>query len=152
MKTNAVLSDHHLCNETEIRSVIDKWHSAVLAKNVDAIMEYYDDDIVAFDAILKLQFKGKPAYKNHWKFCMEMCPGPTLFEIDQFSIFSEDNIAFAHWLTHCGGTNEKGEFQGSWMRTTVGYRKINNKWLAVHEHFSSPFDLESGKVIFDAEP
>jgi ketosteroid isomerase-like protein len=139
-------------SETEIRRIIDKWLTAVREKDINAIMEYYAEDVVAFDAILQLQFKGKPAYKAHWEYCMNMCPGPMLFDMHQLVIAADENIAFVHGLTHCGGTNEKGEEQRCWMRVSAGFRKINDKWLAVHEHFSSPFDMDTGKALFDAQP
>lgn len=32
------------------------------------------------------------------------------------------------------------------------FGKTNGKWMIVHEHFSAPFDLESGKVLLNLEP
>jgi PhnB protein len=32
------------------------------------------------------------------------------------------------------------------------FRKTNGTWMIVHEHFSAPFDPESGKALFDLEP
>ena len=136
----------------EVRQLIERWQTAVRAKNLDAIMAYYAPDILAFDAIIQLQFKGKDAYREHWIYCNNMCSGPMLFDIDQLNIVANGDIAFAHWLTHCGGTAENGEEMRSWMRTTACYRKHNGQWQAVHEHFSSPFDMETGKALFDAQP
>ena len=38
------------------------------------------------------------------------------------------------------------------MRATVCFRKTGRAWRIVHEHFSAPFDPESGKALFDLEP
>lgn len=38
------------------------------------------------------------------------------------------------------------------VRATVCYRKTNGRWLVVHEYFSAPFDIESGKALFDLQP
>jgi ketosteroid isomerase-like protein len=38
------------------------------------------------------------------------------------------------------------------MRGTIGYRKTDGTWLVVHEHWSAPFDIESGKALFDLQP
>jgi hypothetical protein len=32
------------------------------------------------------------------------------------------------------------------------FRKTKRKWMIVHEHFSAPFDLESGKALLNLEP
>jgi ketosteroid isomerase-like protein len=38
------------------------------------------------------------------------------------------------------------------MRGTVGYRRTGGRWLIVHEHYSVPFDPESGKALLRLEP
>ena len=138
--------------EAQIRGLIDDWAKAARAKDVDAIFAHYAPDIVAFDAIAQLQFKGADAYKKHWEACMAMCPGQMIFEVHDLSIAARDDLAFCHYLSRCGGTGADGEEKVGWMRATVGFRRISGKWLVVHEHFSAPFDPESGKALFDLEP
>ena len=137
---------------TEIQALINTYREAVMTKNVDKVMALYADDIVSFDAIKALQFKGKAAYRAHWEACMQMCPGPHVFEFHEIAIEAADNLAFAHWVTHCGGTNDKGETQSCWMRATACYRPVNGTWKIVHEHWSAPFDPMSGSTLFDVQP
>ncbi|MCZ3003834.1 nuclear transport factor 2 family protein, partial [Acinetobacter baumannii] len=59
-----------------INTLIEQWKQAVVAKDVEQIVSFYAEDIVAFDAVNALQFKGKAAYRAHWQACMEFCPGP----------------------------------------------------------------------------
>lgn len=89
---------------------------------------------------------------KHWEACLALCPGPIVFEIHDLNITAGDDVAFCHFLNRCGGTGENGEEQAAWMRATVCYRKTNGRWLVVHEHFSAPFDMESGKALFDLQP
>lgn len=138
--------------QAEIRSVLDSWAQASRDKNVDGIISHYANDIVAFDAIGPLRFVGREAYKAHWAFCMTMCPGPTLYEIHQPTILLSGEMAVAYYLFHCGGTNEQGVMESSWMRVTQCLQKFGGQWLIVHEHFSAPFDMESGKASFDLQP
>ncbi len=138
--------------EAEIRALVDNWLRAARAQDIDGIVSHYAPDILAFDAIAQLQFKGKEAYRKHWESCLSMCPGPMIFEIHDLKIAAADDVAFSHCLNWCGGTAENGEEKASWMRMTAGYRKTNGKWRVVHEHFSSPFDMESGKALFDLKP
>ncbi|KIK88361.1 DUF4440 domain-containing protein [Pseudomonas koreensis] len=137
---------------TEIQALINTYREAVMTKNVDKVMALYADDIVSFDAIKALQFKGKAAYRAHWEACMEMCSGPHVFEFHEIAIETADNLAFAHWVTHCGGTNDKGETQSCWMRATACYRPVGGTWKIVHEHWSAPFDPMSGSTLFDVQP
>ena len=38
------------------------------------------------------------------------------------------------------------------LRVTDVYKKMNGKWLVVHEHVSWPVDLETGKADFSSKP
>lgn len=136
----------------QIQTLIQHWSAAIRDKDIEAIMAYYDPEIVAYDAIIQLQFKGIEAYRKHWEFCLGMCPGPMIFEQSELVVHGDQQLAFAHWLNSCGGADEKGELKSSWMRASAGFRRTAEGWKAVHEHFSAPFDMESGKALFDLKP
>jgi ketosteroid isomerase-like protein len=58
-------------NATQIQTLIDTYRQAVIAKDVEKIMALYAEDIVSYDAVKALQFRGKAAYArigwNAWK-------------------------------------------------------------------------------------
>lgn len=137
--------------ENEIRGLMDTWLTAVRAANVDAIMAVYAPDVIAYDAIGKLQFEGAEAYGAHWKACMEMCQG-MIFEPREPTIIANGDVGFSYALIKCGGQDNEGKEMTSWMRMTTGYRKLGGQWKIVHEHFSMPFDMESGKMMADLQP
>lgn len=141
-----------MSNNTELHGLIDSWVAANLAKNLDAIIEHYAEDVLAFDAILQLQFKGRAAYRAHWQMCLQMCAGPTTFEVRELQQEAGGELAFGHFLAYCGGTDAEGKSQGCWLRVSQGYRKQSGRWLIAHEHFSVPFDPESGQALFGLQP
>jgi ketosteroid isomerase-like protein len=132
---------------TAINTLIEQWKLAVVGGDIDKIVSFYADDIVSFDAVTALQFKGKAAYRAHWEECMKHCPGPGIFEFHELRIVEAQDSAFAHWLAHCGGADK-----ACWMRVTAGYQRINGQWRVVHEHWSAPFDMQSGTALFDLKP
>jgi uncharacterized protein (TIGR02246 family) len=138
--------------KAEIRGLLDDWAKAAQAKDLDGIMSHYAADVLAFDAILQLQFRGTDAYRAHWQACLAMCPGPMIFEIHDLDIAVGSDVAFSHCLGRCGAVGDDGQAKTSWMRGTVGYRRTGGRWLIVHEHWSAPFDPQSGKALFDLEP
>ena len=144
--------DSIVTDEIQIRDLIYDWADALRAKDLNRIMSHYAPDILAFDAISQLQFKALDAYRKHWEACLSMCSGPSFFEIHDLDITAGDGLAFCHALNRCGGTGEDGQEKVCWMRMTVCYRKIGGDWKVVHEHFSSPFDMQSGKVSFELQP
>ncbi|WP_138517640.1 YybH family protein [Limnobacter alexandrii] len=135
-----------------IKAVLDSWQQAVVDENLDRIMSHYSDDIVSFDAVKALHIVGKADYTDHWKYCMELCGGGIIMEIHQLAIHTSGDLALCHYLSRCGSVQDFGKENIGWMRATVCMRHQNGEWKIAHEHYSSPFDPESGKAIFDAQP
>lgn len=138
--------------QAEVKAAIASWLKAVYSRDADAIIAHYTPDLVAYDAVLQLQFKGQQAYKDHWKACFEMCGGPMVFEPKDLEVQVSGDLANVHGLISCGGADESGKVHSSWMRMTSSYRKVGGKWLIAHEHFSAPFDMMSWKALFDLDP
>lgn len=140
--------------QQDIRAVLESWRQAAVARDIPRVVSHYMPDIVAFDAVQQLQFKGADAYGKHWTACMEMCPavGETVFDMDQLTIVADERVAYAHYLIHCGHREDDGNEKTCWMRVSVGLRRTGQGWKIAHEHFSSPFDMESGKALFEAKP
>ena len=136
----------------QIRQLIEDWAKAARASALDRIMAAYAPDVRSFDAIAQLQFKGADAYRRHWEACIAMCPGPLIFEIHDLEIEAGDRVAFGHCLVRCGTTAETGKEQTGWLRGTVCCRKSSGRWMVAHEHFSVPFEPESGKALLGLEP
>ncbi|WP_407279773.1 nuclear transport factor 2 family protein [Aromatoleum evansii] len=135
-------------SETEIRNELEDWADAVRAKDVDRIFAHYAPEIVAFDAIAQLQFKGNDAYRKHWESCLTMCTGAMIFEVHELEITTGAELAFAHALNRCGGTGPDGKEMSGWMRMTSCLLKQHGKWRIVHEHFSAPFDPQSNTALW----
>jgi len=138
--------------EAEIRQTMESWLTAARAKDVDGICAHYAPDVVVYDAIVALRFVGVDAYRDHWRMCMEHCPGDLVFELHAPTIAAAGDVGFAWSLMRCGGTKEDGTKEPGWMRMTTCFRKTGGRWQIVHEHFSAPFDMESGKALFGLEP
>lgn len=136
----------------QLQSTLDSWAEACRSKDVARIIGHYAEDVVAYDAIGPLRFVGRPAYQAHWQACMEMCSGEGMFELHEPSFLVGGDLAVAHYLLHCGGTDDKGHTQSCWMRVTQCLRRQGERWLIAHEHFSMPCDMESGKTCFDLQP
>ncbi|GIK80755.1 MAG: SgcJ/EcaC family oxidoreductase [Xanthobacteraceae bacterium] len=132
--------------EDEIGALIDQWREATLARDIDRVMACYAPDVLAFDAIGALQFKGRDAYRQHWQACFSQMQGAMTFEISELQITTSQDLAVFHYIARCGGTCD-GEEKSGWMRVTGCCRRTRGPWRIVHEHFSSPFDPMTGQVL-----
>src|SRR3546814_5465679 len=99
MTTAATATTDETRAEAEIRELVDGWSKAVRALDVDAIMAHYAPEMVAYDAIAALRFRGAEAYRAHWAMCLSLCPGPMVFEVADLSVAAAGDLAFAHGLT-----------------------------------------------------
>ena len=139
-------------SETEIRDLFMSWLEALKVSDANRIRQHYADDIVAFDAVKHLQFKGRDTYMRHWADCFVLCPHPKIYEPAEVTVAATGGLAFSHALLRCGYVDEAGMENTAWMRATTCYRKTAGSWAIVHEHFSAPFDIDTGMAIVDAQP
>lgn len=134
----------------ECQAVLDSYFAAIRCLDLDRIVAHYAPDIIAYDAISSLAFAGSEAYKVHWKACLAHCQS-MIFEVPDLSLTVSGDLAVAHALVRCGGVTQDGEEVSGWMRGTIALRRQDNGWLIFHEHYSSPFDPETHKVL-DLQP
>lgn len=138
--------------ESAIRQLHEAFEQATKAKDLDRIMAQYAPEVVAFDAVGALQFKGIDEYRAHWQRCFECCEGEGFFEAHELHVDAGEELACSRMLIHCGGPNAKGEMQTAWMRGTRVWGLREGEWKVIHEHFSMPFDMQTGQVHMDQMP
>ena len=140
-------------DEQLVRDLIETSCAATRKSDLDTIMACYTRDVLAFDAIAALQFRGVDAYRKHWEFCIQYMPGGEfILEVHDLEVVVDGSVAFAHYLSRCGCRDEHGNEQTGWMRATVCCRRLADGWRIAHEHYSAPFDPESGKALTDLRP
>lgn len=146
------MSSQNTSAVNDIKAILAQMENGMRTNQLDAITESYDDNIVAYDAVMKLQFLNKKDYTDHWATCLSYAPKGMIYESREPVIHADDNIAFSYNLARCGCYDEDGKEQSSWTRVTRGYKKLNGQWRVIHEHFSFVIDMENGNALFDIQP
>lgn len=141
-------------SDQEIHAVYDAWAKAFKAKDLDGIMAVYapGDSLVAYDVVPPLQYVGKEAYRKDYQEFLAMYEGPIDIEYRDLRIMSSGDLGIINALERMSGTLKNGQKSDIWLRATSGLRKINGKWLIVHDHISVPADFETGKAALDLKP
>jgi ketosteroid isomerase-like protein len=139
-------------NDAAVPAALDLWAKATRAMDIDAIMACYARNVVSYDCHSAFQFRDAAAHRKHLEMCFPYMQGPITFDVHELSIASQDDLAFCHFTAHCGCKGHDGNEHWSWLRFTSCLRKIDGKWLIVHDHCSAPFDPMSGKAMLDAGP
>ena len=139
-------------NETELRQALDRWAKAFRAHDVNTIMSLYAPDVVAFDFVPPLQYVGKDAYRKDYEEFLAQFDGPIDVQFRDLKVVAGDDVGYVYTLEHFSGKLKNGQKFEMWGRCTSGFRKINGKWLDVHDHCSVPADFETGKAVLDLKP
>jgi ketosteroid isomerase-like protein len=141
-------------DQAEIAALEDHLMSSVEAKDLDGVMSVYvpDQRLFVFDVIPPRHYVGAAAYREDWKGVLASFNGPITAEISGLKITSGDNLGFGHSIQHFSGTDRSGKKVDWTLRVTDCYRKINGKWLIVHEHYSVPVNLQTAKADLTSKP
>lgn len=78
--------------------------------------------------------------------------GSITWENRDVHVTVDRDVAFSYGLTRVTGKLKTGSEVDMWFRTTLGFRRIADRWLIVHDHGSVPFNPESGKASLDLKP
>ncbi len=143
-------NDGNAADEQAIRAIYDQYSAAVRSRNVDAIMAIYapDDGLIAFDAFPPRQYVGAASYRKAYEGFFAAYPGPVTSEISDLKITTDGTLGFASSIDRWVATSSDGKATEIVFRGTNGLRKINGKWLIVHEHVSVPVDPVTGQADF----
>ena len=120
-------------DEIQIRKILNDWAKATREGNNDAVLSNHVSDVLIFDVLAPLQYKGADAYRKSWDEWQPTSEGESLFEIHELNITTGEMVAFCHGLIKCGGTPTV-----DWVRATFCLRKMDSKWMITHQHISMP--------------
>ena len=91
------------------------------------------------------QYVGWDAYKKDWEDFFAHFDGPITVELTDLHVTVVGPLGYGHSIQRVTGRMRDGNTLDLTVRVTDVYRKINGKWLIVHEHVSVPVDVASGK-------
>lgn len=134
-------------DEAQIRTLISAWSRALEAKDLDGLTANYAPDMLLFDVKPPYKTVGVAAVRRLWEACLPYFPAAFKSEHRDLDLTVSGDLAFCHGLHHIKPTDDPNHPAGqTWIRVTACYRKVEGKWVVVHEHVSIPFDCTMGQV------
>jgi ketosteroid isomerase-like protein len=124
--------------EKEVRSLIERWATAVRDHDRQGIVADHDPEMVMFDVPPPERLKGIKEYMDTWDLFFRWHKPGDAFDVRQMEVTAADTVAFSVVLMHCSGTNARGERNELDFRLTVGLKNVGGRWRIVHEHHSVP--------------
>jgi ketosteroid isomerase-like protein len=138
--------------EAELRALLEDVSAAVRRKDATALVSRYATDVIAFDVVDPLQYRGRDEVRRRADDWLSSWHGEIEFEMRDlvFSVSAES--AFCHSLNHVAGTKTNGDTVDMWWRATIGFSKHDSGWVVTHLHSSVPFDMATGKASLNLKP
>jgi uncharacterized protein (TIGR02246 family) len=133
---------------SEVESLLDAYRDAVHAKDVDAFLAIFADDVRVFDMWSTWSHDGIDAWRamaEGWFGSLGDERVRVDFDDVQTTV-GEDAAVLSAFVTFAGLSADGQELRSMNNRLTWGLRKVDGTWKVVHEHTSAPVDMATGKV------
>jgi ketosteroid isomerase-like protein len=131
-----------------ILAVLDELHTAIGAGDAERALATCAPDAVVFNLAPPLvagagSHAGDLAELEGW---IASFDAPPRMAHREPTVHADGDVAFVHTLTSMSGTTAL-EGTGTvdftlWFRSTYGLRRVEGRWLIVHQHESVPFHMD----------
>ncbi|WP_162252447.1 MULTISPECIES: nuclear transport factor 2 family protein [unclassified Rhizobium] len=143
----------------EVAAARAAWLKAFASQDLEQMMSFYVDDIYSYDLMaapteagLAMAFDGEQIWRQNWVSFFGMFAEDLVITIEDLTVYQQGDLATVYGLTRLEGTIVDGPSVDMWVRETNLLRRINGRWLVVHDHVSVPFDFATGKALTDLKP
>ena len=138
--------------EGQLRELLRAWIDVFEKKDADAMAKFYSRNAVVFDVMPPYKTVGRDNIREVWNTFLSYFPDSFKLEYHDVELHVVGDTAFLFAL-HRFITEPADHLVGrTWIRKTVGYRRIDDQWMIVHEHVSLPFNPMDEKVSLIKDP
>lgn len=138
--------------EQELRDLVAERVAAVQAKDPEPLAARQDNDVVTFDLLPPLLSHGAVSIAERTQSWFDGYASEIGHEVQELQVTAEGDLGFCSFVYHVSGTLDSGDEVDMWVRATLCCRRIDGRWMIVHDHESVPFDPETGKAVIDLAP
>lgn len=124
-------------DEQQIRALIQAWASAAHAGDLETVLADHAPEIVMFDVPPPYEgVRGIAAYRDSWLPFFDWQASGAVFDLESLEVIAGVDVAVAYGLLRCGTPADFTRDPQQRLRLTIGLRKIEGRWIVVHEHHS----------------
>jgi uncharacterized protein (TIGR02246 family) len=128
-----------MSDEADIRDVVTRWVEAIQKQDLEGVLVDHDPNIVMFDVPPPYNgVRGMDAYRKSWPPFFEWIDQGAQCQLVELDVVAGTDVAFGYALLRCGTQAEFDANPDNRLRVTVGLRKVDGRWVVVHEHHSFP--------------
>jgi len=120
-------------------------HKAIAATSTEEAFSFVDpDDIVLFDFVPPLEYKGATAVKSDFDNFFNNATD-VKGEFKELQVVTDGKLAVAYSIQHFTWKDKTGKPMEGTLRVTDAYHKVGGQWKMFHSHVSAPIDPKTGQ-------
>jgi uncharacterized protein (TIGR02246 family) len=133
---------------SDVAALLESYRDAVYAKDVEAFVAIFADDVRVFDMWGTWSHDGIDSWREMavgWFGSL----GDELVRVafdEVRTTVGDDTAVLSAFVTFAGLSADGEELRSMNNRLTWGLRKTGGTWKVVHEHTSAPVEMATGKV------
>jgi len=130
-------------------SFFEAYKSSVRSKQVDRLMDLYDEDVIAYDMWGRWSYVGASPWREmNQEWLSSLGSETVVVEFDEISTVHGAEVAAAYATVTYKAVSEAGETLRSMQnRLTWVVKHRNGGWKIVHQHTSVPIDPDKFSPI-----
>jgi len=136
--------------DNPVLQVLEDYKAAVLAKDVDAFVALYDEDVQIFDMWGVWSYNGIASWREMAaRWFGSLGTERVIVDFSDVQTIGAQDLAVVHAFVKYKAVSADGvDLRSLDNRLTATLRKQGDGWKIVHQHTSSPIDFETAKVMF----
>ena len=139
-------------SEAEVRRDLNELFEDGAARDLDAVMTKFSDDVVSYEPEVPLVHDGTDDLREALRRDFDQVDGGFRWDVPDLRVVVRDDIAVTWGLNRTRHEGPDGETVESWSRGTRVFRRAGDRWQIIHQHVSFPFDPETGTAVKDLTP
>jgi len=134
---------------TELASLFETYKTAVFQKDVEAFTSIYDENVLVFDMWMQWTYEGLPAWTAMAKeWFASLGTNCDAVHFDDIHVQAAGDLATATATVKFTAVSDTGkELRFLQNRLTWIAQKKGNAWKIIHQHTSTPIDVETMKAV-----
>ncbi len=130
-----------------IRALLDARIAAVRAKDLDALGSLLASDLESFNVLPPHRAEGREPTLKAARGWFDGYASDIGYDVHDLIVTASGDVGFASFLYRVTGTLTNGVDVDMWVRATLGFERLDGRWIVTHDHESVPWDPETGQGV-----
>jgi len=133
----------------ELNDLVAERVAAVKARDGATLMARQHPDVLTYGLLGELQTTGNDAVAEQLNAWFDGYRDGPHYAVHHLRVDSDGDLGFCAYVYQVTGVLNDGAPISMAVRATLVCKRVEGRWLIVHDHESVPFDVETGLAFTD---